>query len=290
MDGSKDRSKDGSNRLQQPRFWLLGIAGTIAALHLALINRTDNSELFATSALFWAAAGSLLWDKRYKLQLESSLGASLLGTGLLGLALFRSVALPEAANFLRLLPIVALFGLALLASGWGGLRQYWREFLIFGLFAIIPLLELGLQMIHLPTLTAKAASFMLWYSGFPVERQGIFLYVLKDRVEVAGGCSGLHSILQMLSISVLFLLTVPLHSWFKNLLCLCVAVTLGFGVNAARVVLMTILVSQKAAFQYWHDGTGSLIFSMISVLLFGGFCWLAFLRGPNLDAGGSTDG
>ena len=283
---------DWFNRLQQPRFWLLGIAGAIVALHLALINRNGNSELFATSALFWAAAGSLLWDKRQTLKLESGTIASLVGALLLGLILLRSASLSDAGQFLRFLPIVSLVGLALLASGGRGLRQYWREFLIFGLFALIPLLELWLQLIDLSTLTAKAAAFMLWYSGFPVDRQGTFLYLLRDRVQVYGSCSGLQSILQMLSISVLFLLTVPLRSWHKNLLCLVVAVGLGFLVNAARVMLMTMLVSQKSAFNYWHEGEGSLVFSMIAVLLFGGFCWLAFLRdapgGP--DSGASTHG
>lgn len=283
---------DWSNRLQQPRFWLLGIASAIVALHLALINRNGNSEFFATSALFWAAAGSLLWDKRETLELESGTVASLVGAALLGLMFLRSASLSDAGQFLRLLPIVSLVGLALLASGVQGLRQYWREFLIFGLFALIPLLELGLQLIDLSTLTAKAAAFMLWYSGFPVDRQGTFLYLLKDRVQVYGACSGLQSILQMLSISVLFLLTVPLRAWYKNLLCVGVAIGLGFLVNAARVMLMTMLVSQKSAFNYWHEGNGSLIFSMIAVLLFGGFCWLAFLRdsSPGADSGASTHG
>jgi exosortase/archaeosortase family protein len=42
---------------------------------------------------------------------------------------------------------------------------------------------------------------------------------------------------------------------------------------------MAILVAQQqmAAFDYWHEGDGSLVFSLIAVLLFGLFCW--FLLG-----------
>jgi cyanoexosortase A len=200
-----------SNRLQNPQFWLLGIAGAIVGLHLALVDRTGNQELFATSALFWAAAASLLWDKRHTLKLESGTVASSIGAVLLALVFLRSASLSEANQFLRFMPIVALFGLALLASGQRNLRQYRREFLIFGLFAAYPILEILLRLLDLSTLTAKVASFMLWYSGFPVQRQGVFLQLATGRVEVYEACSGLHSTLQMLSVSVLFVLTVTVR-------------------------------------------------------------------------------
>ena len=47
------------------------------------------------------------------------------------------------------------------------------------------------------------------------------------------------------------------------------SVVIGFLVNAMRVSLMAILVSQKqmAAFEYWHDGSGSLVFSVIGTIL-----------------------
>jgi exosortase/archaeosortase family protein len=59
-----------------------------------------------------------------------------------------------------------------------------------------------------------------------------------------------------------------------------VAVITAFVVNAARVALLAVLVSlsQLEAFKYWHQGTGSVIFSMIAVLIFGLFCWFAILK------------
>jgi exosortase/archaeosortase family protein len=68
-------------------------------------------------------------------------------------------------------------------------------------------------------------------------------------------------------------------------------VLLGFIVNGIRVALMAILVasSNKSAFTYWHGGDGSLIFAIISMVLFGIFCWFAYVRNPDLtsDAGDS---
>lgn len=276
---------DLSKRLQEPGFWLLGIVTALAALHLALINRIDESELFATSLLFWIAAGSLIWEKRSTLRLESNFISSLIGGLLLALVLLRFNALPDSASLLRALPFLALLGLGLIASGLRGLVQYWRELTIFGLLAIYRLLEVALQSIDLPLLTAKAAMFMLWYTGFQVQREGVFLNLPTGRVEVYGACSGISTILLMLSISVLFLMMFPISSWVKRILCVVVAILIGFFVNSARVALMAILVafSNNGAFEYWHSGNGSLIFSMISVVLFGVFCWAVFLRTPSVS-------
>lgn len=269
-------------RLKEPKFWLLGLAAAIAALHLTLVNRSNDSELFATCLLFWVAAGSLLWERRQDLQLQSSGPASVLGALVLGVLLLRiHQAVPMVGGtILKLLPVLALAAIALLASGFHGIRQYWRELLIFALLAMYPLFELILQGLDLSTITAKASTVLLSYLGVGVQRVGTFLYLPQGRVEVYGACSGIHTTIQMLSISVLFLLMFPIDSWVKRIFCVVVAVLLGFWVNAARVALMAILISlgQKGAFEYWHGGDGSLVFSAISVLLFGLFCWLVFLR------------
>jgi len=269
------------SRLQQPQFWLLGLASTLIALHLALVNRSGDEELFATSLLFWVAAGSLIWDRRRELPLSSGMAASLGGVAVLGLLLLRSAVLTGGDGFLRLFPLVAGTSLVLLASGLQQFRSYWKELLLFGVMAIHPVLAALLRSLNLPLLTAQASTFLLWYTGTEVKRDGVFLNLPGGwQVEVYETCSGVSTILLMLNIAVLFLLMVPLRSRTQGIVCLVVAVLTGFLVNTARVALMAMLVAQQSAFEYWHTGGGSMIFSMISVALFGGFCWLAFLRQP----------
>lgn len=270
-------------RLQEPKFWFLSSVAAFAALHLALVNRSGNSELLTTSLLFWVVAASLIWDQRQSLTFQSSLGASAIGATVLGLTLLRSADLPGAVTFLHLLPLVCWVGLALLASGLRGLRQYWKELLIFGLLALHPFLEMFLQVINLSRITAITAAFLLKYMGFIVERDGSFLNMPTGRVEVYAACSGIQSTLQMLNISVLFLMMFPLRTPCQRFFCLSVGVLLGYFVNALRVALMAILVafSNRQAFAYWHGGDGSLIFSALAVVLFGGFCWFTFLRHSN---------
>jgi exosortase/archaeosortase family protein len=59
-----------------------------------------------------------------------------------------------------------------------------------------------------------------------------------------------------------------------------VAVIVGFIVNGVRVTLMAILVDRgnQAAFDYWHLGNGSLIFSMVAVFILGGICYFILDR------------
>ncbi|MBF2028491.1 MAG: cyanoexosortase A [Oscillatoriales cyanobacterium C42_A2020_001] len=280
---------DWSRTLREPKFWLLAIAAAIAVIHLSLLNRFDNSDIFATSILFWLAAGSLIWDNRETFNLESGWVASLVGFLLLAMVLLRTALSPDSISSAWALPFVAALGLGLLASGFGGLRQFWKELTIFGLLAVYPLLQLTLQAIDLSELTAIAAGFNLSYLGFPVQRQGVFLVLPTSRVEVYGACSGIQSILQLLCISVLFLLMFPLRSRWQRVITVIAAILIAFVVNAFRVALMAILnnAGDKNAFEYWHEGNGSLIFSAIAVLIFGGFCWFTFLRnsGQKPDSG-----
>ncbi|WP_448561996.1 cyanoexosortase A [Trichothermofontia sp.] len=264
---------------RMPQYWLLGIGAALLTLNLTFLLRVEDSELLGTVGLLWLAIGMLLWEKHQQLSLESSLGATVVGALLIALVLVRSLA-PDGYH-LRISPFISFLGLALMASGFRGIRQFWKELFILGLL-LVSRAVIGLfEMMNLALMTAKAAAFMLWYSGFDVVREGVFITLPRGRVEVYGACSGQSSLLQMLLISVLFLLMVPLR-WSQRLLCVGVALLIGFLVNAGRVALLAVLVAnaRQAAFDYWHTEGGSLFFSVISVLLFGVFCWLAFLRHP----------
>ena len=272
--------------LQQPRYWLLAIAFTLITLHLGLLSQGDDSNLAGMSYLCWLAIASLVWEKRDDLKLESDPLSTFLGASTIVLVLLRS--LSPAGYHLRICPFLSLVGLCLLASGWQRLHHYWRELLIISLLILAAIIALFLKSINLPTMTAQFSSFLLWILRFDVSREGVLLILPGGRVEVYGACSGIESIIQIFSIAVMFLLTMVWRRW-KGIICIVVAVALGFIVNAARVALMAWLVnsSQMEAFHYWHGGDGSLIFSGITVFLFAAFYWFILLRNQSLEAGGN---
>ncbi|MCP6760481.1 MAG: cyanoexosortase A [Fischerella sp. CENA71] len=265
-------------RLDHPQFWLLTIGSGLISIHLTLAWRSGNSNLLSTSLLFWAAISFIVWEKRDNLSLESGIIPSFLGFSLIWIALFKSASMTSFGGFLYVLPVIFGLGLALIASGFKGLNQYTGELIT--LFSL-SLSKLSPESIIYPLtlLTAKLSAFILWYTGFEVTLSGINVYLPNGSVEVLSGCSGLELISQMLGFAILFLLVFP-QNWQQKILVPVVAATVGFIVNAGRVALMAFIVTKDNidAFDYWHSGNGSLLFSIISVMIFGSFCWFLIGR------------
>lgn len=253
-------------------YLLLAIGAALTTLHLTLIWKSGHHGiLIETAFLCWATFWFMLWRRHEDLSLHSSVAASSLGLMCIAWVLFRSLFVAGYDSFLRFAPIASGVGLTLLASGFA-LKQYWRELVILA-FMLIPTTTL-LDQIDISPLTADFSANLLFYLGFSVSQQDRILYLPSGSVEVYWGCSGIQSIWQLFMISFLFIMLFPL-GWVRSLLLMVAGMLIAFVVNGLRVVLMALLVNQgdRAAFDYWHLGQGSLIFSMVAVLLFGGLCY-----------------
>lgn len=95
--------------------------------------------------------------------------------------------------------------------------------------------------------------------------------------------------LHMLGLALLFLVMFSTDRREKIFVPV-VAVFIAFVVNGFRVALMAVLAasSNPQALYYWHKGDGSLIFSMISVLILGLYC-LFLLRQSNTENDDSVE-
>ena len=184
--------------IQEPKYWLLGIASGLIALHLTLTSRTNDTDLFGTMLLFWGVVAFLIWERHESLTFESGIFASFFGASLIAFILLKISSISGYDFFIRASPLLIGISLALLASGTKGLKQYWQELLILAYTAIPPGL-IGV-FVNVALLTAKFSAFILHYLGFEVLRQGVFLILEKGSVEVYHGCSGVNAILQLLGI------------------------------------------------------------------------------------------
>lgn len=255
------------------RYLLLAIAVALTAIHFQLIWRTAHQGQFLEASLVcWAAAWFMIWRRRQELSFKSTPIASAIG--LVGIAwiLLRSLPINEYDSFMRFLPLTAGISVALLASGFA-LHCYWRELLTLGLMTI-PTTTI-LSQLDISPLTAEFSGSLLWYAGFRVIQEGVMLRLPTGSVEVYPGCSGLQLIWQHLSLGILFVLVFPI-GWMRSLIVPITGVLIAFVINSIRVGLMAVLVAQnnREAFDYWHLGTGSMIFSLISVSLFGLLCYM----------------
>lgn len=263
--------------LQDSKFWLFALAIGLAALHLNLMWKlTGYIDELSVSVLFWVALLSLVWQKRNTLRLESDIFSSLCGLLLIAIILIKSLSLFWfESDFIKVTCLVSFIGLGLVASGVKGLKQYWQELLIV-ILLLLPveiILQQTEKIINVSVLAAKFSTFVLWYLGFEVSRQGVSVILPTGAIEIHPPCSGLNAMLLLLRLAFLFIILFPMH-WSKKILVPIGAVFLTFIINVIRLTLMALLVasSNQAAFQYWHGEAGSQVFSTISILIFGAFC------------------
>ena len=267
---------------KQKKYLLLYVGIGLVTLHLNLSRQLGTSVFFNRSFLFWMVSLLLLWQKKARLYLESDRYSCFVGTLILSLVLYKSLHLFPEDLFLRIFPLLSLLGWGLLASGMKELKQYYKQLFLL-LFLAIPW-EL-VYIFDVSLVTAKFSTFILWLLGFEVTRKGVWIVMPTGSVEVYSGCSGVRTILQLLGLSWIVLTIIPTN-WKSKILLPIAAIVLGFIVNGMRVALMAVLValSDSAGFNYWHTGNGSLIFSAISVCLFGIVCFKAFAT-KNLQIG-----
>lgn len=256
--------------LKYSKFLLLGIAVGCIAIHLNITGQSGNTDLLINSFIFCGAACSLVWEKRHTLSLKTEVFSTFLGVILIVAVLSNSTS--PGINFLYVSPLISATGISLLASGLKGLKQYRSELIIL-FFLGVPHATV-FWLVDLSEVTARFAASLLWYLGFEVSRSGVNIVLNTGVVEVYPGCSGMKNILDLLGLAVLVLVMFP-TDWRRKILLPVMAIFLAFIVNGVRVALMTYLVaySNREAFDYWHQGDGSLTFSMISVLIFGLFCF-----------------
>lgn len=274
---AKIASKSRHIKYQDVKLWLLIITTGLAAIHSMLIWRlTDDIDRLSITILIWGVILFILWERRKQLNLNSGFVSSFIGFIIIGFVISKGLTiLPFDQPFLRILPLGAFCGMVLIGSGFKGITQYWREFVL-TLLIVIPdgvLEDLFEKLPAISLFTAKYATWLLWYLGFEVSRQGVNIIMPTGAVEVYPGCSGLTAMILILKLIIIYLIVFPANL-FKTILLPILGVSIAFFINGFRVALMAVLVaySKPSWFDYWHTGGGSQIFSVISIAIFALFC------------------
>lgn len=259
---------------QKPYFWILVVAAALFTIYFTLLWKDEDVAHLGMSGLFLMGAGSLIWDRKETLKFKTTpvalgIAVVIIGLTLYGMSLDLNLMPKFSIDFqvvVRAAPFLFGISLALIAGSFWGLKQYWRELtILFGLG--VP--SIFLTPWNLSPITAKFASVLLWAMGFNLGVDGIRLYLPNSVVIVARNCSGIESITYVLGISILFLIMFPLKR-IHNFIVPIIAMAIGFVVNLIRVLAMAILINagEMEAFDFWHEGEGSLLVGVVAVLVF----------------------
>lgn len=274
-------------RLHNSKFWLWTCAIGLVLVNLDLSWKIiGNFDKLTVSALFWTAILYLLWTKRFLLDFKSDVFSSFLGLSIIIAILGKSISLFWFESFyIKLSALFSFLGLGLLASGIKGLKQYKQEFLVLLLLLFPDILEnLIFRSFDISELAAKFTTFLFWYLGFNVSRQGIDVILPTGTIEIYPGCSGLNAIITLLQLGLLLILVFPLTMNQKFIIPFA-GIFFAFFINIFRLILMALLVASHnhEGFEYWHGSPGAGIFSTISILTFGCFCYFLLRNEPKLN-------
>jgi exosortase len=213
----------------------------------------------------------VLWQDRKKLGAIASaptwaglplvvLGLLMLALGVLGAELF----------FSRVSLLILLAGLIILFQGW----TFFRAVLFPWAFLIlmIPIPNLILQQVTFPLqlLASKVATNLLELVGVPVLRQGNVIVLASMPLDVAEACSGIRSLLTLVTLAVIYGYLMETRNWVRVVLTLS-ALPIAVAANGFRIFGTGLLV------QYWdpdkaegffHTFSGWLIFVVALIMLF----------------------
>jgi len=260
----------------RPRHLWLVLALCMATQHLVVFHRTQNlPAVLMLGLLVWGAAWICLEDHWENLTPSPSAPSLLLGTLLVAWILWRTALVASYDSLLYITPPLAMVGLALLLRPLGRLGQF-RESLVISLLMPVWLLVVKLfPEQSLSLFTARASALLLQLLGLAPQVNGrLISFAGGGAVRVEGVCNGLEVIYQAMAVAVIFLICFPLSRPRDRVAVLLIAPLVGAVSNVFRIALLGLIVAiggslKESSFEFWHKGSGSLIFSGLSVLAIG---------------------
>lgn len=270
---------------------------SLAASQLTLLVRADFAAFAIMASLSWLAGALLLLEREEQgssLPLSRLSGGSLLA-GLL-LLLWCLLVLSRVGRLydplLHLLPLAALAGLALLSGIPWRSASFGTLVLVGSLLPAQVLLNRFLPDGPIATVTARVSSVLLWAIDSQAYADG-HLIVLPERTMLVGSsCTGINTMALSLAAAVVLVILLPPpplgpkqrrpSAWRAGLIFAAVALVLSFMVNIVRIVLLAYTdftpgltgLAEWRSFDFWHDGLGSNLFSLLAMSLVCGV-WVA---------------
>jgi exosortase len=179
-------------------------------------------------------------------------GLATLVLGVFGAELFLS----------RISLLIVLAGLILTFAGWGVLAELRFVFLVLLLAIPIPAIIFNQITIPLQTLSAKSASVLLPLFGVTVLREGNVIALPMMKLEVAEACSGIRSLMSLLTVSILVGYFLE-RSALRRALLAVASIPIAIVANSLRIVgtgLCVQYLDPDKALGFFHEFSGWLMF------------------------------
>jgi exosortase len=216
-------------------------------------------------------SGYILWrqrDRWMKIEIKPSNFGLLVMLGAVGLLLVGSLGAELFTSRLSLLVLLA--GMILFLGGWKLLRAV--SFPLCFLIFMIPLPTIIYNQITFPLqlIASRFATFWLELVHVPVLRDGNILQFSNYSLEVVEACSGIRSLMTLISLAVIYGYVLEPRLWVRIMLAV-LMVPIAIVSNALRIMgagMMAHRFGPAAAEGFLHEFSGWVIFLVALLLLF----------------------
>jgi exosortase B len=163
-----------------------------------------------------------------------------------------------------------LAAILLIKYGSSALKPMW--FPLFFLLFMIPLPGTIVIMLTMPM--KLAASYVteniLFWTGYPVARNGVILLIGQYQLLVADACAGLQTLLTLEALGLFYLNVIHHPSAFRNVTLAILIVPISFVANVIRVITLTLITfyfGEAAGQGFLHGFAGIALFLTALILI-----------------------
>lgn len=153
---------------------------------------------------------------------------------------------------------------ALLILGVRPIRRNLFPFLYLGFLIPAPGWVLDMITSPLRMMVSTVSTGLLEFAGYPIDRQGIVIYIAQYRLLVEDACSGMNSLIGLVAVMLFYIYIIHRASMRYTLLLAAAIIPIAIIVNIVRVIaliLLTYYAGDEVAQGFLHVTTGIVLFA-----------------------------
>ncbi|MBF5038005.1 exosortase B [Methylophilus sp. 13] len=254
-------------------FWptILGFLVLITPTYLYLIDAVWSSSDQAHGPLVFAVVLYLFYDKRHAFMQPNK--PALISGWVLFVGALLSYVIGRSQDILILDmggQVMLIAALILLFKGWKVLLALW--FPLFFMVFMVPLPAFFVDAVTMPMKIAvsQVAEHVLYWFDYPIARTGVILQIGQYQLLVADACAGMHTLISLEALGLLYLNLVKHDSFARNCLLALFIVPISFTANTIRVIAITLITyyfGDEVGQGFVHGFAGIVLFIVALILI-----------------------
>ncbi len=254
--------------------WVL-LAGCFAFLYhhviFKLVHDWYTDENYSHGFLIVPIALYFVWERRNKLK-EARRGFSCWGLALVvgSMAFLFAGTLGSELFLTRISILGTIAGVVLFLYGWGRLRILLPPIAFLLLMIPIPAIIFNQIAFPLQLLASRFGEMALTVCQIPVMREGNIINLANTSLEVAEACSGIRSLISLLTLGIVYGYFTDSRIWVRTILTIG-AIPIAIAANGIRVAGTGIAAhyfGPGAAQGFFHTFSGWVIFIAAFIMMF----------------------